>query len=82
MQMLTTALLQEKVLKVRNLLHMWKARNLTIKGKITFLGSKVVPVFLYVAIIVYVPDTIIKQIDDLFFILFSHQGSIMLKRKF
>ena len=52
---------------------MWKARNLTIKGKITLLRSKVVPVFLYVAIIVYVPENIIKQIDDLFFILFGLQ---------
>ena len=54
MKMLTTALIEEKVLKVRNLLNMWKSRNLTIKGKITLLRSKVVPVFLYVATIVYI----------------------------
>ena len=39
MKMLTTALIEEKVLKVRNLLNMCKARNLTIKGKITLLRS-------------------------------------------
>ena len=67
MKMLTTSLVEEKVLKVRNLLNMWKARNLTIKGKITLLRSKVLPIFLYVATIVYVPDAIIKQISNLFF---------------
>ena len=41
MKMLTAALIEEKVLKVRNLLNMWKARNLNIKGKITLLWSKV-----------------------------------------
>ena len=82
MKMRTTALIEEKVLKVKNLLNMWKARNLTIKGKIILLRSKVVFVFLYVATIVYVPENIIKQIDDLFFILYGLQGSIMLKRKF
>ena len=81
MKMLTTALI-EKLLKVRNLFNMWKARNLTIKGKITSLRSKVLHVLLYVATIAYVPDTIIKQIDDLFYILFGLQESIMLKRKF
>ena len=33
MKTLTTTLIEEKVLKVRNLLNMWKARNLTIKVK-------------------------------------------------
>ena len=46
---------------------MYKARNLTRKGKITLLTSKVLSIFLYVAAIVYVPDTIIKQITNLFF---------------
>ena len=71
MKMLTTALIEEKVLNVRNLHNIWKARSLTIKGKITLLRSKVGPVFLYVATIVYVPDNIIKQIDDLFFFYFA-----------
>ena len=46
---------------------MQKARNLTKKGKITLLISKALPIFLYVATILYVPDTVIKQIKDLFF---------------
>ena len=35
------------------------------KRKITLLRSKVLPIFLYVAI-VYVPDTVLKHINDLF----------------
>ena len=46
---------------------MWQPRNLTIKGKITLLRSKVLPIFMYVASIVYVPEDIIKQLDALFF---------------
>ena len=81
MKLLTTALIEEKVLKVRNLLNMWKARNLTIKGKITLLRSKVVPVFLYVATIVYVPENIIKQVDDLFFDFIWPSGKHHVKKK-
>ena len=36
MKMFTTSLQEEKELKFGNLLNMWKALNLTIKGKITF----------------------------------------------
>ena len=60
---------------------MWKARNLTRKGKITLLRSKVVPVFLYVATIVYVPENIIKQIDDLFFDFIWPSGKHHVKKK-
>ena len=81
MKMLTTTLIEKKVLKVRNLLNMWKARNLTIKGKITLLRSKVVRVFLYVATIVYVPENIIKQVDDLFFDFIWPSGKHHVKKK-
>ena len=81
MKLLTTALIEEKVLKVRNLLNMWKARNLTIKGKIALLRSKVMPVFLYVATIVYVPENIIKHVDDLFFDFIWPSGKHHVKKK-
>ena len=38
-----------KILKVRNLLNMWKSRQLSIKGKITLLQSQALPLILYPA---------------------------------
>ena len=65
--MLTKSLLHEKVLKISNLLNIWKARQLTIKGKITLLKTKVMPIFLYIGSIVYVPEDVLIEIEKLFY---------------
>ena len=62
-----TITLNEKVTKIKSLLQMWKGRSLSIKGKITILRSKVLPIILYPASILYVPKKIIDEIDHLFY---------------
>ena len=58
---------EERVSKIRNLLNMWKCRNLTIKGKITILRSQALPLILYTASMLDIPDNILNEIDKLFF---------------
>ena len=57
----------EKINKLKNLLNMWKSRQLSIKGKITILRSQALPLILYPASVLYTPDHIIKEIENLFF---------------
>ena len=56
-----------KIKKIKNLLNMWKGRNLTIKGKITILRSYALPLIIYPASVLYTPPNIIKEVDNLFF---------------
>jgi len=46
---------------------MWKARKLSIKGKITVLRSQILPIILYPASVLYTPDDIIEELNSLFF---------------
>ena len=57
----------DRLIKVRNLLNMWKCRQLSIKGKITILRSQALPIILYPASVLYTPEHIIDKIDKLFF---------------
>ena len=59
--------LNEKVSKVKNLLNMWKARNLSIKGKITILRSQALPLILYPASVLFVPDKTVKELESIFY---------------
>jgi hypothetical protein len=59
--------IQEKLVKVENLINMWRSRNLTIKGKITLLKSKVIPLFLYTASVFYIPQDAIDTLDKLLY---------------
>ena len=59
--------LNNKLIKIENLLNMWKARNLTIKGKITLIKSKVIPLLIYVASVFYVSDDHINNLDKLLY---------------
>ena len=74
-------ILEDKLIKIEALLNMWKSRILTIKGKITLLRSKVLPILLYVASIVYVPDDLIRQVDGLFFNFIWPSGKHHIKKK-
>lgn len=57
----------EKVMKLKNLLNMWKSRQLSIKGKITLLRSQALPLILYPASVLYTPAEVINEIDHIFF---------------
>ena len=59
--------LNEKVTKVKNLLNMWQARNLSIKGKITILRSQALPLILYPASVLFVPYKTVKELESIFY---------------
>ena len=53
--------------KLRNLINMWKQRQLTIKGKITILKNQALPLILYVCSVLLTPKQIINEIDKIFY---------------
>ena len=59
--------LNDRIIKMKNLLNMWKCRQLSVKGKITILRSQSLPIILYPVSVLYTPDQIIEKIDKLFF---------------
>jgi len=71
----------ERLLKLRNLLNMWKSRDLTIKGKITILRSHALPLIIYLASMLFIPDDIIQEIDNMFFSFIWPKGKHHVKKK-
>ena len=57
----------DKYSKISNLLNMWQQRNLTIKGKITLIKQKALPMLLYTASMLYTPPKFIAKFEQLFF---------------
>ena len=58
---------EEKVNKLKKLLNMWRQRKLSLKGKISVLRSVALPQMLYVSSVLYTPQWVIEEVDDLFF---------------
>ena len=60
---------EERTSKLKNLLNIWAQRNLTIKGKITILKAKALPLITitYISTFIYVPKHIIKSIDKILY---------------
>ena len=56
-----------RIEKVEKLLFIWKARCLSLKGKITILKTLIVPQFVHLFSTIYTPANILKTIDTLFF---------------
>ena len=56
-----------KVKKLKKLLGMWSQRNLSLKGKVTFLKTFAIPQILYVASVLPVPHWIVQEVDKLLF---------------
>lgn len=52
-----------KLTKFKSLLNMWKGRKLSIKGRITILRSKALPLILYPVTVLHTPQYIIEEID-------------------
>ena len=77
---LTIVNLEERVQKIRNLINMWKSRNLTIKGKVTLLQTQALPQLLYIASVVHVPENIINEVDNLFFSFIWPKGKHHVKK--
>ena len=57
---------KEKIKKLENLIQMWAARPLTLKGKITVIQTIFMSQMLYPCSSLYVPDWVIDHIHNLF----------------
>ena len=58
---------EERVEKLKNLLNMWKQRNLSLNGKVTIVNSLALSQIMYVASVLYVPPDIINNVNKLIF---------------
>ena len=58
---------ENKMQKLKNLINMWKSRNLSIKGKITLLRTQAMPLILYPCTVLQVPKEKLEEIDQLFY---------------
>ena len=56
-----------RIEKVEKLLFIWKARSLSLKGKITILKTLVVPQFVHLFSTIFTPASVLKTIDTMFF---------------
>ena len=57
----------ERIEKLNTLLNIWSQRNLTIKGRITILKAKALPLVTYMSTCLYVPKHIIETIDKVLY---------------
>ncbi len=58
---------KQKLEKCKTMMNVWAQYNLTLKGKICILKSKIVPTLLFVCSNLCVPSEFVKEINDLFF---------------
>jgi len=56
---------EEKIKKLKKLLGMWHQRNLSMKGKIAVLRSVALPQMLYVTSVLYTPQWVIDEVENL-----------------
>ena len=56
-----------KISKLKNLLNMWRQRQLSLKGKITIINSLALSQILCVASVLHVPQDVIKEVNKLIF---------------
>ena len=59
--------LDNRLKKIEQTLNIWSSRNLTIKGKILLLKNKIIPIFLYAATVMHVPQDIMDKLDHMLF---------------
>ena len=58
---------ESKISKIKTILNIWKQRNLSLKGKIIIINNLAASILVYPLSIIDTPDTIIEQVDKLFF---------------
>jgi hypothetical protein len=56
-----------KVDKIKNLIQMWKQRNLTMVGKITIVKSLLASQLSFISSVLNIPDVIVNELNTLFF---------------
>ena len=57
----------DRLLKMNNLINIWKSRNLSLKGKITIIRSLILTQIQFLFSMIFVPDSLLKDIDNLLF---------------
>ena len=57
--------LEERIKKLNTILNIWRSRSLSLKGKITIIKTLAIPQIQFLFNMIYIPDNIIKQIDEL-----------------
>ena len=58
---------EPKLKKIQSIFNMWKQRNLSLKGKITIIGSLAASLLVYPCTTLDTPDQIIDEVDKMFF---------------
>ena len=59
---------------------MWKQRSLSIKGKITILKSKIIPLFLYTASVMYISEEIVTKFEKIMYSFIWPKGKHHVKK--
>ena len=57
----------ERIGNMKKQLDIWRSRNLSLKGKIVILKTLILPQILFLFNLIYVPKSVLDQIDKLFF---------------
>ena len=52
-----------KIITMQNLFKVWKQRKLTLKGRITVINSLIIPLFIYPATILSLPESTLQSIE-------------------
>ena len=58
---------EKKIVKITNLLNLWKQRSLSIKGKITVIKSVILPQILYLSSNLAIPDGFVSKVNSLMY---------------
>ena len=56
-----------KIQKLKNCMHVWKSRKLSLNGKITIIKSMAISIFIYVFSVLIVPQNIVKEINKILY---------------
>ena len=59
--------LTERIKAIATLINIWKGRRLSLKGKITILKTLILPQVQFLFSMIEIPETILNQIDKIFF---------------
>ena len=58
---------KERIKKLKTILSIWRARSISLKGKVTVIWSVALPQMLYVCQCLYTPPWVIIEVDEILF---------------
>ena len=56
---------KDKILNLRNLLNLWKVRQLSLKGKVVVINTLALSPIMYLASVIHVPEIVMKEVKGL-----------------